>query len=554
MDPTAENRALREENEELRVQLDAATTQLDATTTQLDATTTQLDAATTQLDAVTELAEVAIQVNRRLQHEIELLERQLKGPKSERFIDPNQLPLPLPPGESEAETGSDGEPASETASEDPEDGEKPKRRRRKNKGRRDVSKMNDLRTVEHVSLVEDRHCPCGCGAEAVTIGEDVSWRLERIPAEIVRHKNVQEKVAFPDHREQGLVTAPAPVAYALPKAMCGNQLLAQVAIDKYADHLPLFRQSQRFGRQGFELHRSTLSRWMMELGELLRPVVNVLALEVRSGSWLRADATGMPVLDRSRTKGKAHHGHFWAWGNYDSVVFSYTSNKKATTVAALFEGFQGTVVIDGASDFNLLEKVDGVTRAACWAHARRYFYDAIKTDAVRATRALGSIRQLFMAERVVMGTPVERRQALRDELCRPIVEGFRRWVDEEVERVIPRDPIHAALNYVRNQWDRLVVFLDVPSIPCHNNDSERDLRRPVKGKHNYNFAGSPRGARVATVYYTLIGTCLLQGIDPRRYLVEILGRLDEPASRLTPQAVRDQWLPAPGDTSAESTT
>jgi transposase len=433
-------------------------------------------------------------------------------------------------------------PAAETAPAAEET--KVPRKRRKNKGRRDISQLNHLRTVEHRSVVEDRSCPCGCGAPAVTIGEDITWRLERVPAQHIRHKNVVEKVVFPDHREQGVVTAPAPVNYALPKAMCANQLLAHVAVDKYLDHLPLFRQAERFTREGLDLHRSTLSRWMMELGELLRPIVSVLAMEVLSGSWLRADATGMPVLDRSRTKGKAHHGHFWAYGNYDSVVFAYTPTKEASTVAALFEGFQGTVVLDGATDFNLLEKTEGVTRAGCWAHTRRYFYEAIKNDAVRAAAALTTIHLLFMAERTVMGASEDQRLELRDELCRPIAEGFRQWVDAELPRVVPRSPIHKALNYVRNQWDRLVVFLDVPTIPCHNNDTERDLRRPVKGKHNYTFAGSPRGARAATVYYSLFGTCLVQGLDPERYLVEILGRLDEPASRLTPQAIRDQWLEA----------
>ena len=160
-------------------------------------------------------------------------------------------------------------------------------------------------------------------------------------------------------------------------------------------------------------------------------------------------------------------------------------------------------------------------------------------------RALAAIRELFLVERVVMNAPMEERLSLREELCRPVIEGFRRWVDEEWPSAVPGDPFHRALQYVRNQWNRLLVFLEHDEIACHNNDTERDLRRPVKGKLNYLFAGSPRGARVAAVYYSLIGTCLLQAMDPRRYLVEILGRLDEPALRLTPHAVRERWLAAP---------
>jgi len=149
-----------------------------------------------------------------------------------------------------------------------------------------------------------------------------------------------------------------------------------------------------------------------------------------------------------------------------------------------------------------------------------------------------------MAERVVMAAAVDERQALREELSAPILEGIQRWVREELPRQVPGSAPHAALQYVHNQWNRLRVFLTTPQIACHNNDTERDLRRPDKGRDNWQFAGSPRGAKAAAIYYSLIGTCLLQGIDPRAYLVEILGRLDEPPSRLTPHAIREAWQAA----------
>ena len=338
-----------------------------------------------------------------------------------------------------------------------------------------------------------------------------------------------------------VATAPHEMAFALPAAVCGNRLLAQVVIDKYADSLPLYRQQQRFHRQGLSISRSTLCDWVMALAELLRPIWEHMRREVLGGLWLRADATGQPVIDKARTKGKTHKGHLWAWGNYETVLFSYTPDKKAETVLALFPDFKGTVLIDGATDFNLLEQVDGVVRAGCWAHARRYFYEALKYDRKLALRGLGIIRELFMAERVVMAAPVEDRVRLREELCQPILDGIRKWVIENLPKQEPGSPTHAALQYVDNQWDRLCVFLRTPQIACHNNDTERDLRRPVKGRDNWHFAGSPRGARAAALFYSLVATCILQGLDPREYLVEILGRLDEPPSRLTPHAIREQW-------------
>jgi transposase len=475
-------------------------------------------------------AEAAEAAAKRLQVELDLLRRKLTGPCSERVIDPNQLPLPIDPKTGLATSAS-------AAADDTEDeGETVTIKRKKRKtNRRSIEDMNHLRTVVHHEP-HDPLCPCGCAAPGVVIGQEVSWRIERVPAEIIRHKNLRDRFAFPEHRDATgtpatIWTAPPPVSYALPGAICGDGLLVQVAIDKYCDHLPLYRQAQRFQREGLDLSRQTLCDWMMAFGELLRPIVKIMAREALGGDWLRADATGMPVLDESRVKGKAHHGHLWAWGNYDVVVFTYTPDKKAETVLALFPEFEGVVLIDGATDFNLLERADGVTRAGCWAHARRKLYEALAYDAVLAMRGLAAIRELFVAERVVMAAPIEERLALREELCRPILDGIRRWVDEELSRAIPRTPMHGALQYLDNQWERLCVFLEHASIACHNNDTERDLRRPVKGKANYHFAGSPRGADVAAVFYSLIGTCLLQGIDPRHERIALEARIAREAGR-----------------------
>ena len=486
----------------------------------------------------------------RLERELAKLRRELSGSTSER-LDPNRLPIPEPPPEPSSEPALKPVEASEGA--DLKKGNRGPynwKNRTKNQ-RRDVSEMEELETIVHTANVVERRCSCGCGAEAVTVGYDTSWRIERIPARLVRHKIIQEKVAFPDHgRLKGgtapIVTAPSPVNYALPKALCGNQLLVEVATDKYCDHLPAYRQSERFTREGIGLSRSTLVDWLMAFAILLRPIVKWLGDQVKGGGWLRADATGLPVLDPPRVKGKAHHGHLWAWGNYDTVIFQYTDNKRAETVAALFEEFKGVILSDGASDFNLLEKTEGITRAGCWAHARRKLYEALPYDSRRSLVGLAAIRKLFMAERVVLAAPMNERVSLRNELCRPILDGIRAWVDEELPRVVPRQPMHAALQYLDNQWPRLVVFLEHAGVASHNNATERDLRRPVKGRDNYLFAGSPRGAEAAATYYSLIGTCLLQGIDPRRYLMEIAGRLDEPVSHLTPQAVREKWEAAGG--------
>jgi transposase len=505
-----------------------------------------LAAAAAEIESLRARLEAAEEVSKRLERELDQLRRQIIGPSSERVVDPDALPVAVAP-EDAAEASvpaPEGATEQEKRDEKAKDRERPRKPHRDKRGRRKVEEMDHLRTIVHEESVQVRWCPCGCGAPAKTIGHDVSWRIERIPAEYVRHKILREKVAFPGHvgaQDATVVTAAPPIPYALPKALCGNNLLAQVIVDKYVDHLPLHRQAERFQREGFDLSRSTLCDWAMDLAKILTPICTWMALGVRGGSWLRADATGMPVLDSSRTKGKTHHGHLWAWGNYETVVFGYTPDKTAPTVLAMFAGFAGVILIDGASDFNLVEAAEGVTRAGCWSHARRMLYKAMSYDKGLALAGLTAIRQLFVAERGVMGAPVADRVAMRRELCQPVLVGLRRWVDIHLPNQIPGTPMHQALQYLDNQWPRLEVFLTTAEIACHNNDTERDLRRPVKGKTNYLFAGSPRGAEAMGVFYTLFGTCLLQAMDPRRYLEDILGRLDEPPSHLTPQAVRARW-------------
>ncbi len=382
MDLEAENRGLRLLIAERDDTIDVMGREAEAMHTRAEAMRVRAETAEARVAAAEEAAA-------RLQRELDRLRCQIVGPTSERVVHPNQLPLPILEGTPSPDQRDDAE--STTSSEEPSADRQRTKRGRTSPGRRNVADMDHLRTVVFEKRVEDRTCPCGCGAEAQTLGFDVSWRLERIPAEIVRHKIVQEKVAFPDHsgaRPATVVTAPSPMAYALPKALCGNELLAQVVIDKYADHLPLHRQSERFAREGFDFSRQTLCDWAMDLADALAPIRRRLELEVRGGTWLRADATGMPVMDRSRTKGRTHRGHLWAWGNYETVVFTYTPDKQATTVASLFTNFAGVVLVDGASDFNLLEKSDGVIRAGCWAHARRKLYEALSTDTKLALTGL----------------------------------------------------------------------------------------------------------------------------------------------------------------------
>jgi hypothetical protein len=247
--------------------------------------------------------------------------------------------------------------------------------------------------------------------------------------------------------------------------------------------------------------------------------------------WLQADATGLPVLDGSA--GQAKRGHLWAYSDAEHVVYDFTETKKAKEPAAFLAGFTGVLLVDGASDFNTAALGPGVIRAGCWSHARRYFYDAHDTSPALADEALRKIGVLFDIEREIATAPLEVRARVRKERSAPALDDIHRWLTAHAHKVRPRSPIGQAVQYTLNQWERLVVFVDHPEIPAHNNRSELNLRNPVIGRKNWLFAGSEGGARSAATIFSIVGSCRLHKIDPWTYMTDVLGRLwDHPHAHL----------------------
>lgn len=469
-----------------------------------------------RIDALTQIAE-------RLAHENALLKRALYGQKSEReVVSDDQLAFVF-----------GAEPEAPAESDAPE-----KKRRGGGKGRRKAKDDTSVpkRRVEASVPAE----PCAvCGGELKRIGEAVSYRYEWVPGHFEKLEVVRPKCACPSCPSEGVVVADSPLPFALPKAMCGNALLARVLTDKFVDHLPLNRQAKRIQRDGLELSLSTLCGWVRQGADALKPIAERIHTEVMAGDWMRADATGLPVIDGKRVKGKTHHGQLWCYGNHEHTVFRYTPDKQGRTVRKLLGDFRGTLLVDGASDFNLVVQSGGLERAGCWAHARRKFYDARTTDPAVAARALATIRRLFMVERLARDEPDDERQRIRAEMTQPLLDDFKVWLADQSQRHPPRSPLGRAIGYSLRQWDRLVVFLQNGQLPAHNNDTERDLRQPVVGRKNWLFAGSEGGAHSAAVLFTLAGSCLLQGICPQSYLRDVFERLDtDPARKLTPAAIR----------------
>lgn len=371
-------------------------------------------------------------------------------------------------------------------------------------------------------------CPA-CGGVLREVSRSTATRLDWRRGHFVRVR--VERPSCACDRCRTVETAPEPSTFALPRSIIGNGLAAQVVIDKFADNIPLNRQSTRFEREGLDLSLSTLCDTVRGIAGLLSRVVLAMKAEQLAGHALRADDTGLPVLDGET--GKAVAGRLWVYLDDRNVVYDFTPTKQGKGPAAYLAGFKGVLLADGGSEFNEAVRALGLTRAGCWSHARRYFIDAEETSPALAAEGIGIANRLFAIERGLDGADAATRALVRGTQTRQVLDEMHAWLTAKVHGLRPKSAIGKAFHYVLGQWDPLVVCADHPEIPIHNNLSELQLRRPVIGRKNWLFAGSEGGAKAAAVLFSITGSCRLHGIDPYEYLVDVLERInDHPVNRV----------------------
>ena len=465
-----------------------------------------------------------------LQHQIDALARRMFGRSSER-IDPNQLALAL--GEIQGL-------AAAALPEEPDDPEEPPPSgpRRRGHGRRRLPEDLPRQRVEHEPSEDERQCR-GCGAPMVRIGEEVKEQLEYVPASFFVLETVCGKYAC-RLCEDGVVTASAP-AQPIAKGLPGPGLLAHVVVSKYADHLPLARQAGIFARHGVELSRSTLCDWVGAAAALAAPVVEAMKRDVLASKVLHTDDTLVPVLDRSREQTRT--ARLWVYlGDRDHrhAVFDYTPDRKRDGPARFLEGYSGFLQADAYGGYDGIYAGGTVTEVACWAHARRKFYDARTTDPERGLTALAFVRQLYQVEKQARELAPEKRVELRQRHSVPVLDGFALWLQEEAPRVIPKSPMGGAFTYAQLQWQALRRYTTDGDLAIDNNNAEQALRRVAVGRKNWLFAGSDEGGRRAAILYSLIASARLHDLDPFAYLRDLFERLPthprNAVAELTPAA------------------
>jgi len=352
------------------------------------------------------------------------------------------------------------------------------------------------------------------------IGVETTEVIERRTASFVVLE-IQKPKLVPKDRRRDTATevhvAPTP-DLPIERGKAGPGLLADTAVRRWQDHLPLHRLESIYAREGLELSRSTLCRWQQMLAELLRPLVDAMHADALRSPYLCVDATGVLV----RAPKRCAHGHFFVVVAPERhVLFFYKDRHDSAAVDAVLEGYRGYLVVDAHSVYDHLFVSGERLECGCWAHARRYHFKALGTDPERAETALAWMRALFEIERRIDGEPAARKKRIRQAESKPIVARYLAWCDEQAEHVLDDTPIAAAIRYSRNQREALQAYLGDGRLPMTNNISERELRREAVGRKNWLFLGSPEAGEVNTIFVSLLASCALHGIEPWGYLRDL---------------------------------
>ena len=487
------------------------------------------------LEVCHSLIESQAETIQQLSSRIDYLVRRLFGPRTER-IDPDQMVLFE---QALQETLVQAPPVID------EPLQKPKR---KGHGRQRLPEDLPRKRIEHDVAPEEKCCP-ECGRDKTRIGESVSEQLEYIPASFYVIEHICPKYACKPcegHMVQG-VKPPQPIE----KGLAGPGLLAHVITCKYADHLPLHRQEAIFARHGVNLSRKTMCDWMLQCANVLRPVVEAMKEVVLQSHVIHTDDTPVQAQEKEN-KGKSHRAYLWVYVGdvehpYTLYDFTWTRSREGPE-RFLYYGdkhkcYSGYLQADAYAGYDRLYAKRPIIEVGCWAHARRKFHEARVSESILAHEALRCIKEIYKieAEAKQDGDDAKALRARRQQHAKPILDDFKKWLEEQYTNSLPKSPFAQACAYTLRLWIALTRYLDDGRLAIDNNTAERAIRPLAIGRKNWLFAGSPRGGQAAATLYSLIQSAKRHQLDPFAYLQDLLTRIPTHPNKKIHELFPDNW-------------
>lgn len=467
------------------------------------------------------------------------------GRRTEKFDDAKQLNLfdePEAPSETETQAIQSAEEEIAIAS-----------YTRKKTGRKPLPADLPREKIIHDLPETEKICACGCALQR--IGEDVSEKLEFIPAQVKVIQHIRCKYAC--RTCEGAVKMAALPSQPIPKSIASPGLLSHVLVSKYADHLPLYRQEQLLQRMGIDIPRATLCFWVLRCAQLLNPLVEMMKENIIQSTYVQADETSVQVMNEP-DKPNTSKSYMWVYhggqNNQKAIVYEYQETRAGSAAVDFLADFSGVLQTDGYSGYHAFEHNKNVVQAGCWAHCRRKFAEIVKLSKTpgKAHEALQFIRKLYGIEKEARENHLthELRKILRQQQAKPVLMEFKQWLETTFGCVPPQTHIGKAIAYTLNQWHMLMTYIDYGEIEIDNNLIENYIRPFALGRKNWLFMGNPSGAKAAAVIYSLLVTCKVHLIEPYAYFKYVLDQLpkcktNEDRKKLLPYTVDfAQLIPA----------
>jgi transposase len=422
--------------------------------------------------------------------------------------------------------------------------------RKQGGGGRNINKTElPVDTKEYKLAEEQLPCP-ECKQPRAEIGYESSQELEFVPATFKIVKHVQVKYACKNCKEQ-VVLAPRTDIQPIEKGMPGFGLLAQIITSKYVDHLPLYRQEQIYWRQGADIARSSMCRWLSVCAEKLKPIVEQMKERVLQSRIINADET--PVKFLKPGAGKAPTGYVWTYiGDSENpyVLFDFQSNRGSEAPKQFLGDYQGYLQTDAYTGYNGLHKTGKVIPVACFAHARRYFEKSLNSNKYLAELALAKIAVLYQIEIDARDMTNDERKIFREKESVPRLKDLHDWLKSTQRTILPKSPIGEAIAYSLSNWEKLYRYTEQGFISIDNNLAENSLRPIALGRKNWMFIGSEDSGEVFSILGTLAASCKRLSVEPFSYFTDVIKRITAVNYNNLEELLPDRWLNIYGQASA----